>query len=166
MSKKIPARMLLALLAALACASARADFVFRMGDSVHVNGKVYTQEEWDRIKNDPKARAEAEGKAAPAQPAAAPAAAPAVATTAPASAPARIAGPRAATCRTTRMLEEFPDEGEKFSCSGGLGSLSREEILEAGWKVDLIEKLPAPAGAPATSSRGLPLSSYKLILSR
>ncbi len=64
------------------------------------------------------------------------------------------------------MYDEFPEEGEKFACSGNLGSLSREQMLEAGWKIDLIEKLPAPAGAPATSARGLPLSSYKLILSR
>jgi hypothetical protein len=64
------------------------------------------------------------------------------------------------------MYDEFPDGSEKFACSDDLGSLTREEILQRGWKIDLIEKLPAAAGAPSTSARGLPLNSYKLILSR
>lgn len=141
------------------CAPAHADLVLRLGnDTVWVNGKTYTREEWERIKDDPKARAGAqEPKAASGG---------AVASRAATAQAAPVSGPRAATCRSGHMYDEFPDESEKFTCSGSLGSLSREEILQAGWKIDLIEKLPAPAGAPATSARGLPLSSYKLILSR
>ncbi|HYL89209.1 MAG TPA: hypothetical protein VEU32_10645, partial [Burkholderiales bacterium] len=125
------------------------DLVLRFGDSVHVNGKTYTREEWDKIKDDPVARAQA---AEPVHPET--------------RSKAASEGPRAATCRTTGTYDEFPAESEKFSCSGDLGSLTREEILRTGWKVDLIEKLPAQAGEPATSARGLPLNRYKLILSR
>jgi hypothetical protein len=38
--------------------------------------------------------------------------------------------------------------------------------LKSGWKIDLIEKIPSPAGSPQQSPRGLPLSLYKLVISR
>lgn|SRR5690348_7622916 len=150
--------LIFAAVIGLSCAPAHADLVLRLGnDTVWVNGKTYTRAEWERIKDDPKARAGAEEPKA---------AAPGGAVASRAASAAPVSGPRAATCRSSRMYDEFPDEAEKFACSGNLGSLTREEMLQAGWRVDLIEKLPAPAGAPATSSRGLPLNAYKLILSR
>jgi hypothetical protein len=74
--------------------------------------------------------------------------------------------PRAASCVTSIYYDEFPSEDERFRCSAGLGALTREEILRRGWKVDLIEKIPAPAGSPSQSGRGLPLYLYKLVISR
>lgn len=164
MSNQSRLRLLMAAIAILAYAPARADIVMRVGDSVYVNGHRYSREEWEKI-NSGAAPTSAE-KAPPSAEKdanAAPVAPPA--SKAPAAA-SEIQGPRAAACRTTRRYDEFPDPGEKFACDASLGSLTREEILRLGWKIDLIEKLPAPAGEPATSARGLPLSSYKLILSR
>ena len=160
MLNKIRSRMLLAAICALPCVYAHADMIFRVGDSVFAHGKTYTREEWDRLRNDPQAPDASEP--------AAPSSAQPRSESQAMSAPARPDAPklRAAACRTTRMYDEFPDAGEKFACGDDLGSLTREEILHLGWKIDLIEKLPAPAGAPATSPRGLPLNSYKLILSR
>jgi hypothetical protein len=160
-------RVLVAAICALPWC-AHADLVFRVGGTVFANGKTYSQEEWDRVRNDPQARAAPQPAAtAPTQPAAA---APAQARTELQTTTVQprpgIPGMRAASCRTTRMYDEFPDASEKFACGAELGSLTREEMLQMGWKIDLIEKLPAPAGAPATSPRGLPLNSYKLILSR
>ena len=133
----------------LAESSATAAFIFRSGDSVWVDGKRYTWAEWKKIRDDPelvKQSQEAAVKAEPAKPA-------------PGDA-------RAATCATTIYHDEFPSDDEQFQCTAGLGALTREQILQKGWKVDLIEKVPPPSGQPAQSPRGLPLYSYKLVISR
>lgn len=133
---------------ALAGTPARAEFVFRMGDTVYVDGKSYEWEEWKKIRDDPNRIAPQ-----PSQPAAA--ASPQKVSTLPAG-----DGPRAASCVTAAYYSEFPSEEERFQCSGSLGALTREEILRSGWKVDLIEKIPAPAAGAAQSYR------YKLVISR
>jgi hypothetical protein len=131
----------------LVASPALAAFIFRSGDSVWVDGKRYTWEEWKTIRDDPELVKQSQ------QPEAAKPAAP-------------VAGPRAAACTTAIYYDEFPSEDEKFQCSGGLGALTREQILQGGWKVDLIEKILPPAGQPAQSPRGLPLYLYKLVISR
>jgi hypothetical protein len=140
------------LLVALGAVSspALAVFVFRMGDSVYVDGKKYSWDEWKKIRDN-----------YPPQPAAAPAAQPvAVANQAPA-APDR---PRAASCSTSIYHAEFPADDERFECSAGLGALTREELLRQGWKIDLVEKIPAPADEH--SPAGVALFRYKLVISR
>ncbi|HXL75207.1 MAG TPA: hypothetical protein VN967_05070 [Burkholderiales bacterium] len=122
---------------------AMAVFVFRMGDTVYVDGKRYSWEEWKKIRDTYQQ-----------QPA------PTAAVSVPSEAP------RAASCITTIYYDEFPSEDERFQCSSGLGALTREEILRQGWKVDLIEKIPTTPGQPAQSPRGLPLYQYKLVISR
>ena len=138
-------RLLLALPLALATLAppAVAAFIFRVGDTVYVDGKRYSWEEWKKIRDDPESLKQP-------QPAA----------------PVPAAGPRAATCTTVIYYDEFPSEDERFQCSAGLGALTREQILEKGWKVDLIEKIPPPSDRPAQSPRGLPLYLYKLVISR
>ena len=133
------------LLAALCIAAppAMAVFVFRMGDTVYVDGKRYSWEEWKKIRD-----------AYQQQPT------PTAAVSVPSQAP------RAASCVTTIYYDEFPSEDERFQCSSGLGALTREEILRQGWKIDLIEKIPTTPGQPAQSPRGLPLYQYKLVISR
>ena len=133
------------LLAALCIAAppAMALFVFRAGDTVYVDGKHYTWEEWKKIRDTYQQ-----------QPT------PTAAVSVPSQAP------RAASCITTIYYDEFPSEDERFQCSSGLGALTREEILRQGWKIDLIEKIPTTPGQPAQSPRGLPLFLYKLVISR
>ena len=127
--------------------------VIKIGDTVYVDGKEYTWEEWKKIRDNPELQKQAASAAAVAP----------AAVTAP-SAP--LLAPRAATCTTPLYYDEFPGEGDEFQCTAGLGALTREQILEKGWKVDFIEKLPPPAGQPSVSPRGLPLSLYKLVISR
>jgi hypothetical protein len=133
------------LLAALCIAAppAMAVFVFRMGDTVYVEGKRYSWEEWKKIRDTYQQQ--------PTQ-------------TAAVSVPSQA--PRAATCITAIYYDEFPSEDERFQCNSGLGALTREEILRQGWKIDLIEKIPTTPGQPAQSPRGLPLYQYKLVISR
>ncbi|HET7763542.1 MAG TPA: hypothetical protein VFK92_00445 [Burkholderiales bacterium] len=132
---------------ALASSSAMAAFIFRAGDSVWVDGKKYSWEEWKKIRDDPElVKQSQEG---------------------PPQAKAIPPGePRAASCATAIYYDEFPSEDERFQCTAGLGALTRQQILEKGWKVDLIEKIPPPSGQPAQSPRGLPLYLYKLVISR
>jgi len=124
-----------------------ADLVWRIGDTVYVDGKRYTWEEWKNVRDQRTATA-----------AAAPATAPA-----PASAPAPAGAPaaRAASCVSSIFYAEFPSDDERFECSAGLGALTRDELTRAGWRVDYVEKIPAPAaeGRP-------PLFKYKLVVSR
>jgi hypothetical protein len=139
------------LLVALGAVSspASAVFIFRMGDSVYVDGKKYSWDEWKKIRDH-----------YPEQPAAAPASDPvAVANAAPAA-----DRPRAASCSTSIYHAEFPADDERFECSAGLGALTREELLRQGWKIDLVEKIPAPADAQAPV--GVALYRYKLVISR
>jgi len=133
------------LLAPLCTAAppALAVFVFRAGDTVYVDGKRYTWEEWKKIRDTYQQ-----------QPT------PTAAVSVPSEAP------RAASCITTIYYDEFPSQDERFQCTSGLGALTREEILQRGWKVDLIEKIPTTPGQPAQSPRGLPLFLYKLVISR
>ena len=131
----------------LVASPALSAFIFRAGDSVWVDGKKYSWEEWKKIRDDPELVKQSQ------QPEAAKPAAPA-------------AGPRAAACTTAIYYDEFPSEDERFQCTAGLGALTREQILEKGWKVDFIEKVPPPAGQPAQSPRGMPLYLYKLVVSR
>jgi hypothetical protein len=132
---------------ALASSSALAAFIFRVGDTVWVDGKRYSWEEWKKIRDDPELVKQSQGAEA-AKPA------------------APVTGARAAACTTAIYYDEFPSEDEKFQCSADLGALTREQILQKGWKVDLIEKIPPPSGQPTQSPRGLPLYSYKLVISR
>ena len=113
--------------------SAVADVVFRVGDTVYVDGKQYTWEEWKK-KRDTAAVEPAPPKAATEKPAV-----------------------RAASCTTTSSYDQFPSEDERFECTGGLGALTREEILRAGWKIDFVDKI---AGEKAG------LNKYKLVISR
>jgi len=133
------------LLAALCTAAppALAVFVFRAGDTVYVDGKRYTWEEWKKIRDTYQQ-----------QPT------PTAAVSVPSEAP------RAASCITTIYYDEFPSQDERFQCTSGLGAVTREEILQRGWKVDLIEKIPTTPGQPAQSPRGLPIFLYKLVISR
>jgi len=62
--------------------------------------------------------------------------------------------PRAAACTTVIYTTSSPSEDERFQCSAGLGALTREQILEKGWKVDFVEKIPPPSNQPAQSPRG------------
>ena len=135
-------RLFLALPLALAIAAppALAAFIFRVGDTVYVDGKRYSWEEWKKIRDNPDLR----------EPAAA----------------APVAGPHAAACTTVIYYDEFPSEDERFQCTAGLGALTREQILEKGWKVDFVEKVPAPSDQQAQSPRGMPLYKYKLVISR
>ena len=139
--------LLLALTAGLAAgSSATAAFIFRTGDSVWVDGKRYTWEEWKKIRDDPAlANPSQQGEAASA---------------------GAAAGPRAAACTTAIYYDEFPSDDERFQCTAGLGALTREQILKQGWKVDFVEKIPPATGQPTQSPRGLPLNLYKLVISR
>jgi len=142
MKRIVRVAMLLAVLC-FAAPPAMAAFVFRVGDTVYVDGKRYSWEEWKKIRDTYQQQPEP---------------------TAAVSVPSQAA--RAASCITTIYYDEFPSEDERFQCSSGLGALSREEILRRGWKVDLIEKIPTTPGQPAQSPRGLPLFLYKLVISR
>ena len=151
--------LLLSLLAGLSAfaAPAFAVFVFRVGDTVYVDGQAFSWEEWKKIRDDPELVKKS--LEPPSQPAAAPAPAP--------QAAALPAGtPRAAACTTAIYYDEFPSEDERFQCTAGLGALTRQQILEKGWKVDFVEKIPPLPGQPTQSTRGLPLNLYKLVISR
>jgi hypothetical protein len=123
----------IALAIGLAASPAMADFVFRVGDTVYVDGKRYSWEEWKSSRD--------RTHAAP------------VAVNAPTA--------RAASCVTSIYYAEFPSEDERFECTAELGSLTREELMRGGWRVDYVEKIPAPqtAGNP-------PVYKYKLVISR
>jgi len=136
----------------LAAESATAAFIFRAGDAVWVDGKRYTWEEWKKIRDDPELVKQSQQ--AP------------VASQSPSEPAKSASGPRAAACTTAIYYDEFPSEDERFQCSAGLGALTREQILEKGWKVDFVEKIPPPSDQPAQSPRGLPLYLYKLVISR
>jgi len=137
-------RLFIALPIALAfLAPAMAAFIFRVGDTVYVDGKQYSWEEWKKIRDNPEALKQS-------QPAASSA----------------VARPRAAACTTTIYYDEFPSEDERFQCSADLGTLTRGQIMEKGWKVDFVEKVPPPSDAQAQSPRGMPLYRYKLVISR
>jgi hypothetical protein len=137
----------------LAAESARAAFIVRVGNTVYVDGKQYSWEEWKKIRDDPDLRKQSLQSPTPSP-------------SAPQSPPAAPAGPRAAACATAIYYDEFPSEDERFQCSAGLGELTREQIIQKGWKVDFVEKIPPPQGQPAQSPRGLPLYLYKLVISR
>lgn len=131
------------LVAALALAAPAAQaFVIRIGDTVYANGKQYTWTEWQKVRDDPVT----ETAAAKPQPAVA------------------AAGPRAGSCSTRGYFDEFPADDERFECSAGIGLQTRDALLQQGWKIDLVEKIPA--SGDAKSARGLPLYRYKLVISR
>ena len=135
-------RLVLALLVAtVVTPPALAAFIFRVGDTVYVDGKQYSWEEWKKIRDNPESLKQP-------QPAAAPTA------------------PRAAACTTAIYYDEFPSEDESFQCTAGLGALTREQTLQKGWKVDFVEKVPPPSDQQAQSPRGMPLFKYKLVISR
>ena len=130
MHRALAAGILLSL--GLHAGSAVADVVFRVGDTVYVDGKQYTWEEWKRK------RETAAVEPTPSKTAEKPAL-------------------RAASCTTAAYYDQFPSEDERFECTGGLGALTREEILRAGWKIDFVDKI---AGEKAG------LNKYKLVISR
>jgi len=137
-------RLFLALLlAAVVTPPAVSAFIFRVGDTVYVDGKRYSWEEWKKIPR------QSESLKQP-QPAAA----------------APTTGPRAAACTTVIYYDEFPSEDERFQCSAGLGALTRGtnpgKRLEGGF----CREDPPPSNQPAQVPRGLPLYLYKLVISR
>lgn len=67
-----------------------------------------------------------------------------------------IAGPHAAICDSQGIYDVYPGDSALFSCSAGLGNRTRAQLLANGWKIDLMEKVPAGGGRYA----------YKLVLSR
>jgi len=136
---------LLALPLALAIVApqALAAFIFRVGDTVYLDVNRYR---WNGCRKTPH-NPESETQSQPA-----------------AAAPA--AEPRAAACTTVIYYDEFPSEDERFQCSADLGMLTREQIMERGWRVDFVEKIPPLPSQPAQSPRGLPLYLYKLVISR
>ena len=147
----------LAMLLAALCAAAPpalAVLVFRAGDTVYVDGKRYSWEQWKKIRDSYQPQ-----QANPATPAD-------MASTTPSASFVAAQAPRAASCISSIYYDEFPSEDERFQCTSGLGALTREEILRHGWRVDLIEKIPTPADRPSQSPRGLPLYQYKLVISR
>jgi len=111
------------------CGSAAAGVIFRVGDTVYVDGKQYSWDEWKKVRDS------------------APAATPVAATP----------QLRAASCTTAIYYDQFPSEDERFDCTGGLGALTREQILQAGWKIDFVDKI---AGEKAG------VYKYKLVISR
>ncbi len=113
----------------LGTASAAAGLIVRVGDTVYVDGKEYTWEEWKKMRDT--AAAEPQAVKAPAV--------------------------RAASCTTAIYYDQFPSEDERFDCTGGLGALTREQILQAGWKIDFIDKI-------AGEKPGV--YKYKLVISR
>jgi hypothetical protein len=139
---------------ALTPATSFARFVFRAGDTVYVDGKQYTWEEWQRIRGQSEPPAEGTQAKSPAAP--------------PSAQPVReeAPGPRAASCKTSIYHEEFPPDDEKFACSEGLGERTRAELAAAGWRVDFVDKLAPLPGEPTASPRGLPLFKYELVISR
>jgi hypothetical protein len=136
------------LVSLLLAGSATAEFIFRSGNSVWVDGKRYTWEEWKKIRDDPELLKQS--REAPA----------------PQSKPIPAGEPRAAACTTAIYHDEFPSDDEQFQCTASLGTLTRGQIQEKGWKVDFVEKIPPPTGQPTQSPRGLPLFMYKLVISR
>ena len=101
----------------LSAADAAAGVVFRVGDTVYIDGKQYSWEEWKKIRDtaatEPSRTRNAE------------------------NAPAL----RAASCITRIYYDQFPSEDERFDCTGALGALTREEILRAGWRIDFVDKI-------------------------
>ena len=151
----------------LAVQSASAAFIVRVGDTVYVDGKQYSWEEWKKIRDDPElVKQSLQSPSPPAPQSPSPPASQSPGSQATQSPPAAPAGPRAASCATAIYYDEFPSEDERFRCSAGLGELTREQIMQKGWKVDFVEKIPPPQGQPAQSPRGLPLYLYKLVISR
>ena len=151
--RRVGSAVVLLLALCAAAPSALAVFVFRVGDTVYVDGKRYSWEEWKKIRDSYQAEAPAAKTAE-------------TVAAAPTTVPAAGQEPRAASCVTSIYYDEFPSEDERFQCSSGLGTLTREEILRQGWKIDLIEKIPTTPGQPAQSPRGLPIFLYKLVISR
>ena len=121
-----------ALLVCFGIGTAAAGVVFRVGDTVYVDGKQYTWEEWKKIRDT------AAVDPAPAKAAEKPAL-------------------RAASCTTAIYYDQFPSEDERFDCTGGLGALTREQILQAGWKIDFVDKIGGEKAG---------LYKYKLVISR
>jgi hypothetical protein len=122
---------------AIAAQPAMAALVFRIGDTVYVDGQRYSWDEWKKLRDSDRREA-------------APAAIPA----------ADITAVRAASCVTPMHYAEFPSDDERFDCSGGLGALTRDDIMHRGWRIDYVEKVPT------TQASGVQLYKYKLILSR
>ena len=125
-----------ALLVCLGIGTAAAGVVFRVGDTVYVDGRQYTWEEWKKLRDTAAAEPQA-----------------------PAPVPAKTDAPmiRAASCTTAIYYAQFPSEDERFDCTGGLGALTREQILQAGWKIDFVDKIGGEKAG---------LYKYKLVISR
>src|SRR3989441_12758050 len=117
MKRIVCVEMLLAAFCAPA-PPAMAVFVVRVGDTVYVDGKRYSWEEWKKIRD----RYQPEAPAAKTADTVA---------AAPAAVQAAAQEPRAASCITSIYYDEFPSEDERFQCTSGLGALTREEIGRA-----------------------------------
>ena len=127
MRRTLAATLLLSL--GLSAGSVAAGVVFRVGDTVYVDGKQYSWDEWKKLRDSAAAEPQ----------------------------PVRASAVRAASCSTAIYYDQFPSEDERFDCTAGLGALTREQILQAGWKIDFIDKI-------AGEKPGV--YKYKLVISR
>jgi hypothetical protein len=127
---RVPAAALLLNLC-LAAPPAAAALVLQIGDTVYVDGKEYTVEEWAKVRDSRAAQ--------------------------PQSSPSDSAA-RAASCITAAAYDQFPADEERFDCTAGLGSQTRDELIRAGWKIDFVDKIPAAGSASRYR--------YKLVISR
>src|SRR5438105_4716124 len=108
--RHLPVALVLLFVLGLAPPPATAALIFRMGDTVFVDGKQYSWEEWKKIRDNYRPEP---ASSKDAQPLAATTAASAITDT----------QPRAASCNTTIYHDEFPSDDERFECSSGLGAL-------------------------------------------
>lgn len=129
----------LALALGLAATPALGAFVFRIGDTVYADGKEYSWAEWRSM------REKDAGPGADAQTASA---------------------ARSASCVAAVYHAEFPSDDERFDCSAGLGARTREELARAGWRIDYVDRTPAPEAGVPPAARSVPLYKYTLIISR
>jgi hypothetical protein len=97
-----------------------AALVFRIGDTVFVDGQRYSWEEWKKLRDSDRRE------------------------TVPAADTSAV---RAASCVTPIHYAEFPSDDERFDCSGGLGALTRDAIMRRGWRIDYVEKVPTAQSA-------------------
>jgi hypothetical protein len=146
------------LLAGCASGLSVNDRVLIIGDTAYIDGHAVPKAEYEKAEANGtlnQLAAQLDSKTVgPARVAGGAGTAPSQVAVAPA-APA-IAGPHAAICDSQGVYDVYPGDSALFSCSAGLGNRTRTQLLAQGWKIDLMEKVPAGGGRYA----------YKLVLSR
>lgn len=158
MKRKLCFAVSLAGLLLAGCASGLSvgDRVLIIGDTAYIDGHAVPKSEYEKAEASgtlDKLAAQLDSKtAAPARTAAVPA----TVSTQMVSAAPGVGGPHAAICDSQGVYDVYPGDSALFSCSAGLGTRTRTQLLAQGWKIDLMEKVPAGGGRYA----------YKLVLSR